>query len=339
MSNELKDLTKIIVKYQLSIFLISIVLISLIIMELILSSISMLFPKFPETSDMYLILNSLIQFNNVGSMVVLSLIYFLCPAITAIIMLIIIEGWKSAAELLKGLLKWKIDIQWYVIAITLPIVIEIMTAIFYIISGNSISKNYGFSLLPWNIHVPQAMSQSELSSLASNAVITVAPWNISIPVLGNIPGALLIPLFMILGSLSLAIGLYGYALPRLLKLYNPLISAAILGVFTVLISVPLLINNPNIVIMIVGSFTVPFMAVWLYGMTKNNILLVAIFLLFLDYMPNISTYYIASASGINLPVYINKIIIVVMALAIVISYRVYFLKKIRVVPAGKKKSS
>ena len=246
---------------------------------------------------MYLILNSLIQSNALGSMAVLCLIYFLCPAIVAIIMLLVLEGRKSAAEFLKSLLNWKTGIQWYIIAIALPIVIELLTAIGYVLSGNTIPKDYGFSLLPWNIHVPQAMSQSELSSLTPNSIITLVPWNISIPVIGNIPGAALVPLFIILWSLSLAIGLYGYALPRLLKQYNPLISAAMLGIFTVFISVPLLINNPNIVIMIIGEFALPFIAVWLYSMTKNNILIVAIFLLFMEYMPNVATYYIASISG------------------------------------------
>lgn len=339
MSNESKDIIKTIGKYQLFIFLIFIVLISLITMELISSGLGIIFPKFPVTSDMYLILNGLIQFNDPGSMIVLSLIYFLCPAIVAVVMLIALEGWKSAAESLKGLLKWNIGIRWYIIAIAVPIAIEVLTVIFYVLSGNAISKNYELSWLPWNIHVPQAMSQSELASLAPGTVVTVVPWNISIPVIGNIPGALLIPLFMIIWSLSLALGLYGYALPRLLKQYNPLISATILGVFSVFVSVPLLINNPNIVITIIGSFALPFLAVWLYDVTKNNILIVAIFLLFMEYMPNIVTYYIASTSGNNMAVYINKMIIVVIALVLVILYKDYFLKKIRVVPAGKKMSS
>ncbi len=330
---------KIIGKYQLFIFLILIVLISLIIMELILSGIGMFFPQFPVTSDMYLILNGLIQYNSLGSMVVLSLIYFLCPAIVALIMLIVVEGWKSAAESLKGLLNWKTGIRWYIIAIALPILIELLTAIFYVLSGNTIPKNYGLSLLPWNIHIPQAMSQTELSSLTANSIITLVPWNIWIPVIGNIPGAALIPIFIIVWSLSLAIGLYGYVLPRLLKQYSPLISAAMLGVFTVFASVPLLINNPNIAIMIVGEFALPFIAVWLYSMTKNNVLIVAIFLLFMEYMPNVATYYIASISGVNLAVYINKMIVVIIALGLVILYRDYFINKIRAISTGKKMPS
>jgi uncharacterized protein len=339
MSNELKDITKIIGKYQLLIFLILTVIISLIAMELILSGINILFPRFPETSDMYLILNGLIQYNNLGSMVILILIYFLCPAIVAMIMLLILEGRKSATETLKGLLKWKTGLQWYILAIALPIVIELLTAIFYVLSGNAISKDYVFSLLPWNIQVPQAMSPSEIASLTSSSLIPVAPWNITIPVLGEIPGAILIPLFMIIWSLSLAIGLYGYALPRMLKQFNPLISAATLGVFTVFISVPLLINNPNILIMIAGEFALAFVAVWLYSMTNNNILVVAIFLLFMEYMPNVITYFITSTSGNSQAVYINKLIIVVIALAIVILQRDYFLKKIRAVATGNKKST
>lgn len=339
MSNESKDIMKIIGKYQLFIYLILIVLISLILMEIILSGIGMLFPQFPVTSDMYLILNGLIQYNSLGSMLVLSLIYFLCPAILALILLIVVEGRKSAAESFKGLLNWKAGIQWYIIAIALPIVIELLTAIFYVLLGNSIPKNYGFPLLPWNIHIPQAMSQSEISLLTPNSIITTVPWNISIPVIGNMPGAALIPLFIILWSLSLAIGLYGYVLPRLLKVYNPLISAAMLGVFTVFASIPLLINNPNIVIMIVGEFALPFIAVWLYSMTKNNILIVGIFLLFMEYMPNVATYYIASISRINIAVYINKMIIVIIAIGLVILYRDYFINKIRAVSTGKKMSS
>lgn len=339
MSNELKDITKIISKYQLLIFLILIVIISLVTMELILSGIGLLFPLFPDTSDMYLILNGLIQYNALGSMVVLSLIYFLCPAIVAMIVLLVVEGMKSAAETLKSVLNWRIGIRWYLIAIALPIAIELLTAIFYVLSGNAISKNYGFSLLPWDIQVPKGMSQSELSSLSPNAVIPVIPWNISIPVLGNIPGASLIPIFMVLWSLSLAIGLYGYALPRLLKQYNPLISAAIVGIFTIFISVPMLINNPNIIMMMVGSFALAFIVVWLYSVTKSNILIMAIFLFFMEYMPNIVTYYIASTSGINMAVYINKLIIVVIALGLIILNRDYFLRKIRVRPEGKKMSS
>lgn len=332
MSNELKDITKIIGKYQVFIFLIFIVLISLITMELILSGLSIIFPGFPEASDMYLILNSLIQFHNTGLMVILSIIYFLCPAIVAIIMLAVIEGQKGVLDLFKGLLKWKIDIKWYIIAMFLPVVIELLTVLIYPFTGNTIPGSYSMSLLPWNIHVPHAMAQSEISSLSPNAIISLISWNISMPILGNIPGALLIPLFMMLWSLSLAVGLYGYALPRLLKRCNPLISAAILGIFIVFITIPLLINNPNIIVMILGLFVSPFLVVWLWSVSQNNTLLVAIFLFFLEYMPNLITYYIAHYTGNNLAVYINKMIIVVITLAVVISYKDYFLKKIRVLP-------
>jgi hypothetical protein len=199
--------------------------------------------------------------------------------------------------------------------------------------GNKVPDNYIFSLLPWNIHIPQAMSQSQISSLTPNSIIITVPWDITVPVIGTIPGAILIPIFMLAWSIGLAIGLYGYALPRLLKSYNPLVSAAILGIYTMLITLPLLINNPNIAIMSVGLFALSFLAIWLYNST-NSILLVAIFLFFSEYMPNIVTYYIAHFSGINLPVYINKVIIIVMAGIIVVLYKDYFLGRLSAAQKG-----
>jgi|SRR5271157_208948 len=213
------------------------------------------------------------------------LLYILSPAIMAAILLALLSGGKDLLSLLKGLARWKVGVQWYLVAIIMVVIVEGLTTAIFIITGNNIPERY-----------------------------TLAPLSLNVTI------------YIIISAIGLAIGL-GYAFSVLLKNYGPIVSAAITGIFLVIYKGFISIHDPNIIIMSVGLFTLAFLLVWLYYYTKRSILIMAIFLAVYVYMSNMLTFGIASDSGTVLPIVINKIIYILITLAIIVLDMNFFFEK------------
>ncbi len=130
--------------------------------------------------------------------------------------------------------------------------------------------------------------------------------------------------YMLISAIGIALGL-GYALPLLLEQFSPLTSAAIVGVFIVLYKGLISIHDPNIGIMSVGLFAIVFLAVGLYRHTMYTSLAATVFFFLYVCVPNMVTYPMAALSGNVLPIYISKIVYLIIAIAIVVLFRSYYM--------------
>jgi len=77
---------------------------------------------------------------------VLSIFYAIGPALAAIIVSRIADGKTGVQNLLKGLIRWRVDLVWYIIAILGPVVL--------LIAAQAITKLLG---MPVTIAVPQVV--------------------------------------------------------------------------------------------------------------------------------------------------------------------------------------
>jgi hypothetical protein len=207
---------------------------------------------------------------------IIYILYVLCPAISAVLLVALMGGREGVLSLVMGLARWKVGLQWYIVAIVLSIIVEGLTVAIFIVTGNHIPGDYTLS-----------------------------------------PLSLTVTFYIILSAIGLAIGL-GYAFSVLLSEHGPMLSAAVVGIFLVIYKGFVSIQNPNILIMSVGLFALAFILLWLYYYAKSSLLIIAIFLILFVYMSNIITYDLASMSGTSLPIYINKIIYILMTAAIMV---------------------
>jgi hypothetical protein len=206
----------------------------------------------------------------------LYLLYVLCPAIFAAIMLAVFGGRDGILSLARGLANWKVGVQWYIVAIIISLIAEGITTIIFIATGNHIPSKY-----------------------------TLAPLSLTITA------------YVIIGAIGLAIGL-GYVFSVMVKAYGPVLTAAIAGIFLIIYKGLVSYQDPNIVIMSIGLFAIAFLLVWLYYYARDSVLILAIFLALYVYMSNIITYSIAADSGLALPIFINKVVYIVMIAAIMV---------------------
>ena len=122
--------------------------------------------------------------------VTIVLLLLLIPPALAILLTALAEGRRSVAELLKKLIQWRIGLQWYAVALGMPIGIILVCGVLAFLFGWSSA---------FQIRIPES------SQLIINGVLIV-----------------FIAIFE-------EFGWRGYALPRLLTRRSPLTSALIIG--------------------------------------------------------------------------------------------------------------
>ncbi len=115
------------------------------------------------------------------------------PSIAAMILASISDGKAGVLNLIKKLTKWRVHLRWYLFVLLIPSLLLYVSIL--------ASRLFGFSL-----------GQTIYSNL---------------PLV--IPSSILIALPF--GPLPEELGWRGYALPKLLKRHNPLISSLVLGIF------------------------------------------------------------------------------------------------------------
>ncbi len=167
------------------------------------------------------------------------------PALAAIVVTRMLYGAGGVRELLKALVRWRVGLIWYVVAIAGPVAI--------LIAGRVITQLAGLSAAqvePQADPLPFAIS-AFVVSLFSN------PWE--------------------------EVGWRGFALPHLQRRYNALLATLIVGALWGLWHLPLFFwaDNPMseypFLPWFIGTVAETFVYTWLYNSTGGSILLVALF--------------------------------------------------------------
>ena len=174
---------------------------------------------------------------------ILGILFSIGPALAAVIMSQVMQGKTGVQNLLKGLLKWRVNLVWYLVAVLGPVVI--------FVAGQVLTKLMGLT------GAPAAIPSNPL--LFFVAVLTV-----------------------ILSNTSEEIGWRGFALPHLQKRHNALSATLIVGLLWSLWHLPLVLltGNPmaqSPLIWFISIVASAFIYTWLYNSTQGSILLVALF--------------------------------------------------------------
>lgn len=175
---------------------------------------------------------------------ILSIFYAIGPALAAVIVSRVAHGKTGVQNFLKRLIRWRVGLVWYIIAVLSPVVLLTVAQV--------ITKLLG---LTETIPTPQG-------NLYFYAIFAFA--------------------VNFLGNTCEEIGWRGFALPHLQKRYNAVLATLIVGILWALWHLPLLflVGNPMseypflwLVIIVADAF----IYTWLYNSTKGSILPVALF--------------------------------------------------------------
>ena len=161
------------------------------------------------------------------------------PLVAGIIMSAIVSGRPGLREFFSRLVRWRVGIQWYAIALVTPILICLLAV----------------GILLCFVHTPQvsAFSPAKLRELPERF--------------------LFILLFVGLGEEP---GWRGFALPQLQAKHTPLIATLVLAPIWALWHLPLIGNEfpwPIVAPFVVSVFGATFMLTWIFNGTNSSVLL------------------------------------------------------------------
>lgn len=160
------------------------------------------------------------------------------PFVAAIIVLALTVGKPGVKDLLKRMIKWRVGLRWYVVALGLPAIIAALAALI----------NVGFGA-----PAPSAEQLSGWTDLVPNLLILLL-----------VPG---------LGGAWEEPGWRGYALDRLQIPRSPLVASLILALIAVAWHLPLFMIGdivwPDVLFIPVGYIVLT----WLYNSTQGSILI------------------------------------------------------------------
>ena len=163
------------------------------------------------------------------------------PIIAAIIVLALTRGWASVRDLLRSIVRWRVGLQWYALALLLPVGI-ILAAIY-------------------------------LNALLGGPTPTAADFRgwYEFPLIFLITT-------LIKGPFTEEPGWRGFLLPRLQSRYTPLVASLIVGVIWAIWHLPLLLSDPTgqrpalqFFVLVVAQSVV---FTWVYNSTRGSVLLV-----------------------------------------------------------------
>ncbi|MBD1855309.1 CPBP family intramembrane metalloprotease [Leptolyngbya sp. FACHB-1624] len=174
----------------------------------------------------------------------LTVFYAVGPALAAVMVLCVVEGKPGVQNLLKGLIRWRVGLVWYIVAL--------LGALTLLITAQGITQLLGFS-----------------------ATVPTQPVDLS-------PYVVLSFTVNFFANICEEIGWRGFALPRLQKRHSAFIATLIVGTLWAFWHLPtvFLVGNPMSeypflwFILIVAN---AFIYTWIYNSTKGSILLVALF--------------------------------------------------------------
>jgi uncharacterized protein len=174
---------------------------------------------------------------------VLSIFFAIGPALAAVIVSQVTQGKIGVQNLLKGLIRWRVGLVWYIVAVLSPVLLLTVAQV--------VTKLLGLTV---TIPVPQVnLSPYVIFSFWVN----------------------------FLGNTCEEIGWRGFALPRLQKRHNALIATLIVGTLWALWHLPLIFlagpMSEYPFLWFISIVTDAFMYTWIYNSTKGSILLGALF--------------------------------------------------------------
>ena len=159
------------------------------------------------------------------------------PFLAAVLVLALAEGRTGIGRLLRAMVRWRVPVRWWATALILPVVLAGAAAVLNVAMG------------------APAPTAAELGRWP-DALLT----------------ALVILCIPIVGGAWEEPGWRGFALPRLLRRFSPLIASLLLGVVWALWHVPLLVNGDQhwsdllLVVLAAIVFT------WVFGNARASVL-------------------------------------------------------------------
>jgi uncharacterized protein len=173
----------------------------------------------------------------------LSIFFAIGPTLAAAIVAQVAHGKTGVQNLLKGLIRWRVGLVWYIIAVLSPVVLFTVAQV--------VTKLLS---LPVTIAMPQ---------------VNLTPYVIF---------GFGVSFF---ANTCEEIGWRGFALPRLQKRYNALLATLIVGILWGFWHFPLVFlagpMSEYPFLWFISIVTDAFMYTWIYNSTKGSILLVALF--------------------------------------------------------------
>jgi len=168
------------------------------------------------------------------------------PTLSAFIMTGVIGGREGVLRLLRRIVLWRVGFRWYlVVLLGIPAVVVLYT-----------------------LFLPGALASFKASAVPSTLFLYVVAG----------------PVFLFAGGpVFEEIGWRGFALPRLQRLYGPLIGSLVLGVLWALWHLPLFLipswdtphGNPiDVVLFVIWAVSITITFTWVFNNTKGSVLLV-----------------------------------------------------------------
>jgi membrane protease YdiL (CAAX protease family) len=163
------------------------------------------------------------------------------PLVAALIVIAVADGRRGFRELGSRLVRWRVGWVWYVVAVGLPVLLVLATAV-----GT------------WALGAP-APDLSAIVWADVALVLAVRMVNPTDSALGEEPG------------------FRGYALPHLQDRLSPLASAGVLGVLTAGWHIPLVVLGNLGWIGLPSTFVITFLYVWLFNRSGGSLLMAMLF--------------------------------------------------------------
>jgi membrane protease YdiL (CAAX protease family) len=158
------------------------------------------------------------------------------PFVAALVLSALIGGWSTVKGLLAKIVKWRVGIVWYLVALGLPLAIQLASIL--------INPLFGSPAPTWG-NIP--------------------------PVLEIIPMVLVFAVFS--GPLGEEPGWRGFALPRLLSRYPALMASIVLGVLWAAWHIPLFLVDDLSFYGTINAILAAVVFTWLYQNTGGSVLL------------------------------------------------------------------
>jgi len=151
------------------------------------------------------------------------------------------RGWAGVRDLLKSIVRWRVGLRWYALALLLPVAITLVALYLNALFGGTAPTAADFAAL-------YTLPLVFLSTALINGPFTEEP------------------------------GWRGYLLPRLQSKYTPLVASLIVGVIWASWHLPLLVSDPTgqrpplqFFVVVVAQSVV---FTWVYNGTRGSVLLV-----------------------------------------------------------------
>lgn len=164
------------------------------------------------------------------------------PIIAAILVLALTRGWAGVRDLLASIVRWRVGLRWYAVALLIPVAITLVA--FYL------------NALLFGGRTPTAADFAGLYALPLVFLSTT----------------------LIKGPLTEEPGWRGFLLPRLQSKYTPLVASLLVGVIWASWHLPLLLSDPTgqrpplqFFVLVVAQSVV---FTWVYNGTRGSVLLV-----------------------------------------------------------------